>query len=219
MDKPIRVRGGKRHSRSIDGTSIQEQRQVWRKDIRAEAKKMIPGISTTGRIPQDGIYFDGDGFSIHEEYDPLKGKIVQTPILDKSLTARTFMGIFPQRPTEKILIIGRQFDRATGKMVQTTDEQVLQMSDRTLLRRGNPFAQAVDIHRQTSISKRIVRNVDGDMINRESVRQERAEANQPGVSVDELCDIADGVGKPPAPTGKRTSGTLLGKTQQKRAKR
>lgn len=221
MNKPLRVRGGqnRRGIRSEHGIRDQVLRQEFRRDVHADAAKLVPHISTTGRIPQDGIYFEGDGFSIREEYDPLTKKIVQTPILDHSLTAMSLMGVFPQRPTEKILIIGRQYDKTTGKMVLTTDEQVLKMSDKTLLRRGNPFAHATDIHRQTSISKRIHYNVDGDMVNRQTLMDDHRTENPTGVDLDTFIVAAEQSDKPtPAAPTKRTSGTILGSTQQRKSK-
>lgn len=228
MDKPSRVRGGKqsRGYRSNSGITAEaaSRRQQIRKEIHADAMRLVPHISNTARIPEAGVFCDGDGFSVREEYDPLRNKIVETYIPDQSLTAKLFLGILPQRPVETVLIIGRQLSHDTGcthlkgacsckapRLVITTDEQVLSMSDRTLLRRGNPFTTPTDIHRQTSRSKRIRYNIDGDMVNRETVKQDRLEA---GVDLDTFLAAAENSGKP-RPTSKRTSGVLLGSKQRK----
>lgn len=235
MDKPLRVRGGKqvRGIRSINGAAEQAHRQAIRKEIAVDANKLIPHTSTTAHLPEGGIYKYGDIYSIRQEYDPIKDRIVETPINDNSLGARLLLDVFPQRPTGKILIRGQQLVHKEGctylsgpcsckvgtrKLVRVTDEKVTGMSETTLLSRGNPFAAPTDIHRETSRSKRIDYHVDDDLVSRETNRQDRQAENEDrnGVDLDSLMVAVDNNGKPPTIKGKRSSGVIMGSKQQRK---
>jgi hypothetical protein len=84
--------------------------------------------------------------------------VITVPIVDKSITARQFLRILPQRPIEKVTITGYQYDRVLRRLVATSDDKILKMSDRSLLRQGDPFKPKIGragIKRETSQSKRI----------------------------------------------------------------
>jgi hypothetical protein len=49
-------------------------------------------------------------------------------------------------------MVARQLDKATGKMVVTTDNRLVWKSDSTLLNRGNPFRQQASFKREGSVS-------------------------------------------------------------------
>lgn len=68
----------------------------------------------------------------------------------QSITRQQLLGIFPQR-VETEPAATRQLDKQTGELVETTDNRVRWKSDKTLLRRGNPFSLPTDFKRQGSI--------------------------------------------------------------------
>lgn len=84
----------------------------------------------------------------------------KVPALRQSLTKRQHLKLTDQvmeferlKDTKRI-----QFDTRTKTMIETSDPnyRVSYRSDRTLLKRGNPFSMPADIKRQTSRTKRIV---------------------------------------------------------------
>lgn len=69
----------------------------------------------------------------------------------QSVTRKQLLGIFPQRfETEDQ--VSRQLDHVTGKMVEVHDTRTVWRSDKTLLRKGNPFKLQTKYKRDGSIS-------------------------------------------------------------------
>lgn len=108
-----------------------------------------------------------------ESWDVIVDNGTAVTVNNKSITYQQCLKLFRQKPVEVITIHGKQLEVIcpdgydpitgdakterrwkTGKMIDITDEKVVRMSDRSLLRQGNPFPhiEREKIRRQTSVS-------------------------------------------------------------------
>jgi hypothetical protein len=148
------TRGGKRGNKA---------RQEFSSEVRKDASRLIPAISVTARQIHEGKY--SEWLVAQESYDPISDSVIETLIEDKSLTAKQFLRLGRQVPTRGITIKGRQLDRATGQMIETTDIKILKMSDKTLLSRAKPDSNAramASLKRQASRGQKRISYPDAD---------------------------------------------------------
>lgn len=213
--KPNRVRGGNRHTRSDRA----EARRAFHSTVTdavyhgindgapVRQGALVPSKSETALAPNVGVFFEGDTYSVIERYNPDTQKIETEYITDKSLTSKQHLRIHKQSPTSAITLHGRQWDRRARRLVAVTDPKILSMTDSTLLRRGNPFKQATDIKRESSISKRI--ELDPDTTRFEYGDQSLQAIPEGAISLNEMFAAME-----PPPVGKRgrTSGKILRST-------
>jgi hypothetical protein len=110
--------------------------------IRGNSAHNLHGTSATAVLQDAAKYYAGS-FVEENRADHI--------IPRQSITRQQLLGIFPER-VETELIPTRQLDKQTGELVETTDHsRVRWKSDKTLLRRGNPFSLPADFKRQGSI--------------------------------------------------------------------
>jgi hypothetical protein len=200
--KPNRVRGGKnqrgKHSERA------ERKREFNTSAHAEANKLMPNKSETALLPNAGIFYEGDTYSVIEKYNPETKQIEEFPIIERSLTTKQFLRFQRQVPTKGITLNGRQYDKRLRRLVVVSDPKVIAMSDRTLLKRGNPFKMATDIKRETSISKRIELDPDTERYQ----PFDRTMRPQPNGSVD-VDTILEAMQDPPKGKRGRSSGKIL----------
>lgn len=78
----------------------------------------------------------------------------------KSLTRKLLLRVFPPQ-VEVEQVKGRQLDKKSGRMVETTDNRVVWKSDRSLLRNNKPEnLENIRFKRQTSRSRRIKTEIE-----------------------------------------------------------
>jgi hypothetical protein len=101
--------------------------------------------SVTGTIEDASVYFHGANVE----------ETVETHVVPrKSLTVKQLLGVLPQDIEVETRELRRtQLDKRTGRMVETTDQvsNVVWRSDKTLLRKGNPFADNKPLFRQGAV--------------------------------------------------------------------
>lgn len=86
--------------------------------------------SSTAAVHNAAIYIEGS----------FVGETAETHLVPrKSLTDQQMLRLLPQQ-AEYEDRVSRQLDKVTGKLVTVTDRRRVWQSDRTLLKRGNPFA-------------------------------------------------------------------------------
>ncbi len=166
--------------------------------VSREANRFTSRESVTARHLDEARHFEC--WEAREAYDPVSKKIVETPVIDRSITAAQFLRILPQYPVEGVILKGKQLDKETGKLVEVTDVKITKMSDRTLLKRGKPDTQIdrleAGLRRQTSRSKNIRPDDDANF--------ERASRLPNSKHVDFAAVWAE----PTKPESKRTSGKI-----------
>lgn len=152
-NKPIRTRGGRDYTANKSkGLKVRHEDM----QVPTALAKMMPvvpnqhGASDTARVAKASIYFpNGTGEETVKDY----------LIPRKSLTRQQHLNIFPVT-MEVEARSTRQLDKLNGNMVGTTDNRVVWKSDRTLLRKGNPFSYPTDFKRETSRTKAIKHDPD-----------------------------------------------------------
>ncbi len=154
MANPYNKRSGLKH------------RKDFLQGLKSDANKLSGSSTATARAIGEAIYFD-NGVTL---------ETVETHLVPrKSLTDRQFLKIHSQDVIESVdqpfkiarkLPHGKsQVETMTGEFISGSDERVLRMSDRNLLRRNNPFSNPTDIKRLASRSKRITRDQDTQFTN------------------------------------------------------
>lgn len=139
-----------------------KHRQVFNQSARKECAKLTSSKSTTQRAFEDRKYFEA--FDLDEKFNPASGEIESNFIKDQSLTAKQHLRVFGPVPTEQMILRGKQLDKATGKMVATTDTITTKRSDRSLLRQGRPGGSLPVLKRQASKgNKRITLDSDAPL--------------------------------------------------------
>ena len=148
MANPYNKRSGLKH------------RKDFLQGLKSDANKLSGSSTATARAIGEAIYFD-NGVTL---------ETVETHLVPrKSLTDRQFLKIHSQDVIESVdqpfkiarkLPHGKsQVETMTGEFISGSDERVLRMSDKNLLRRSNPFAVAKDTKRRASRSKAITSDV------------------------------------------------------------
>jgi len=137
---------------------------------KAESK----GTSTTARLGDGGIYLD-------KYLDQPEGVEREVWLEDyrQSLSDQLHLRLLPQVVEETRIVTSRQLDhkhfKETGevKLITITDEVVVRMSDKTLLRKGNPFkGHDEELKRVTSVTKRVTRP-DSDFVEPQETRRKQ----------------------------------------------
>lgn len=128
------------------------------RSAKLEARKLTPSKSVTAAqtLPAKIFY---PCHEVEEVYDPVRDKIVEVPVCDKSTTARQYLRILPQRVTEVVDLKGKQVDKRTNKLIHVTDQHIVSKTPRSLLNEFKPFTPSI-IKRETSKSKRIKMDED-----------------------------------------------------------
>lgn len=146
----------------VNGKPIRERGGHFRPSRKAFHPPETHGKSVTALVQEAGAYLESS--ENVEDAPELNGVTAalnpKVPALRQSLTKRQHLKLTEQtldferlKDTKRI-----QFDKRTKTMVETSDPnyRVIYKSDRTLLKRGNPFAAPSDLKRQTSRTKRII---------------------------------------------------------------
>lgn len=144
---------------NVRGTRGGKRGNDFNRSVKIEASSLVPTKSITAAktIPAKVFY---SGHEIEEVYDPLKDKIIETLVEDKSLTNRQHLKFGVQRPLETVDLRGKQVDLKSRCLIDITNPHTLSKTPRSLLRESDPFSPMPVLKRETSISKRI--KVDED---------------------------------------------------------
>lgn len=144
------------------GSRGSKDRKEYKQEIRKEASKLVPHTSPTAAHLDAGKYYEC--LEAKQEYDPIRMQVVETPIVDKSLTAKQYLRILPQRATETMTLRGKQLDKTLKRLVVVTDTKIIRRTDRSLLNQSKPFSTMPILKRETSISHRIKLDEDAPIV-------------------------------------------------------
>lgn len=143
--KNTKLRRGRRIKGGVS-TQQSELRDIHsriRGSRKAQDGHNLHGTSVTALVAEHGMYYD---WSEYEE-------TVEDHIVPRiSLTRKQYLGIFPPE-IEVEVMRGKQRNKSTGQMVETTDNRLIWKQDKTLLNRAKPFDAPLDrLKREGSVS-------------------------------------------------------------------
>lgn len=142
-NKPNRLYRRKRSGRSVRNEELRDIHSKIRGGRAAQDGHNLHGTSITALAADRAKYCE-----ISECEETVETHIVPR----RSITRKQYLGVFPAR-VETEAIKTHQRDKRTGELIETTDNRIVWKSDRTLLRRGNPFSAPYDIKRKGQVAE------------------------------------------------------------------
>ena len=128
---------------------------VWSKGARSESNRLLSHDSITETTREHGKYCDCHNTILDDG--------IEVPVENRSLEKKQHLKLFSPTVIESMELKGKKAEKVldsnvntvlSGRMIAFTNQWV-KMSDRHLLRQGNPFQMASDIKRETSRTHRI----------------------------------------------------------------